>query len=76
MGNWITCKWSDIPEDNEPYKMVGHSLHKTKKNPWLLRCRWCGLVAMKNRFSLWALRVGCENRKHPQYKQEWVASGK
>lgn len=34
------------------------------------RCVKCGLLALRNTFTQWCIRVGCDNTSHPRYKYE------
>ena len=52
----------------EPYKFVSHSFTKTivgKKY-----CSRCGLMALNNPFTEWAIDKGCNNSDHPNYQQQ------
>ena len=49
------------------YKMVPHG-------PWIpgvykTYCQNCGLVRLNNTFTAWAVKMGCDNRAHPNYQQ-------
>ena len=33
-------------------------------------CCKCGLVAMNNEFSRWAMKTGCDNKDHPGYEHK------
>lgn len=52
----------------EPYKMEAHG-------PWIpmsrvgkQRCAFCGLVALNNPLTDWAITKGCNYEDHPQHK--------
>lgn len=34
------------------------------------RCVKCGLLALRNKFSEWCARMGCEHAEHPAYKRQ------
>ncbi len=34
------------------------------------RCVKCGLLALKNKFSQFCVKMGCDHTEHPQYKYE------
>ena len=40
------------------YKYEPHSWRKPKRYPWLV-CQHCGLVALKNHLTEWAIGKGC-----------------
>jgi hypothetical protein len=48
------------------YKFEAHG-------PWVAgsyktHCQGCGLVRLNNSFTEWAIRMGCNNRDHPNYE--------
>lgn len=49
----------------EEYKYEAHN-YGGKVGHWPC-CVKCGLVLMKNDFSRWADKVGCNNKYHPSY---------
>lgn len=56
----------------EPYVMEPHSWTKlggkaANKLPWQF-CQKCGLVRLRNPFSEWASKMGCNNEDHPQHE--------
>lgn len=52
----------------EPYKYVPHNFVTHKKIPKPF-CQICGLVNVRNPITEWAIKKGCNNADHPQYKQ-------
>jgi hypothetical protein len=51
-----------------PYEMEPHAPAKLYKCiPWLV-CKKCGLIYLKNDFTQWCIRMGCNNEDHPNYK--------
>ncbi len=54
----------------EPYRFEAHSFKPMKRLPWQ-RCVHCGLLTLKNEFTQWAIRMGCNNEDHPQHAQ-WL----
>ena len=51
----------------QPYKMKGHSwvpLKGAGKNV----CSCCGLMALRNKATDWAIAKGCHHTDHPQYE--------
>lgn len=46
------------------YTYEPHSFKKRKGIPWLV-CQHCGLVCVRNSFTAWAVKVGCNNNEHP-----------
>ena len=51
----------------EAYKMVGHSFKFNKKIGKSV-CSNCGLLALRNDFTDWSVRMGCLSSDHPQYE--------
>ena len=48
--------------------------------PWIpgaykTRCQKCGLVRLNNAFTEWAVRMGCNNRDHPNYDAQRNKAG-
>jgi hypothetical protein len=41
-----------------------------------LVCRHCGLVALRNKFSDWSVRMGCNSAEHPDYERQRMMAGK
>lgn len=50
------------------YSYEAHSPSKMKQIPWMV-CRHCGLVYLKNEITAWAIKMGCNNSYHPDYKR-------
>ena len=50
------------------YKFEAHSTIKIKNIPWSY-CKYCGLVFLNNSITKWCIKMGCNNRYHPQYKK-------
>lgn len=64
---WTTVPYEPIPEIR--YEMEPHAPVKLYKSiPWPV-CKKCGLVYLKNDFTQWAIRKGCLNEYHPEYKR-------
>ena len=55
--------------DQRGYRMVPHQFHSSKRTPWLLWCRICGLVRLKNEITDWCAAHGCWHDEHPGYRQ-------
>lgn len=46
-----------------------HNFQKRFRSiPWLV-CTKCGLVRLRNPFTDWCVRQGCNAEDHPQYEQ-------
>ena len=64
-GYWVPAQIEDV---EEKYSYEGHS-------PVILKgvncyyCRYCGLVYLKNKFTRWCIKMGCNHSYHPQYKK-------
>jgi hypothetical protein len=50
----------------EPYTYEQHSFTKSIHN--YKYCSKCGIVALKNSFTEWAIKKGCNSEDHPEYK--------
>lgn len=50
------------------YKVEPHSFHK-KMLHWQY-CSKCGVLRMKNGFSEWAVKMGCNYHEHPSYESQ------
>lgn len=37
----------------------------------ILRCRWCGLVYIKNDVTVYAIRLGCNYADSPEWKKNF-----
>jgi hypothetical protein len=48
------------------YKFEPHSFNKKMLNYFY--CSRCGLVALKNDFTQWSIKMGCGHRDHPSYE--------
>jgi hypothetical protein len=33
-------------------------------------CSYCGLLKLNNKFTQWAIKIGCDNRNHPDYEKK------
>lgn len=51
-----------------PYKLEGHSINDWRVGGKLV-CRTCGLVALNNDLSRYAVQLGCNYASHPTWKQ-------
>jgi len=59
------------------YTYEGHAPKKKKGMPWLV-CQHCGLVYLKNEFTAWAIRMGCNANDHSGYaaaRQKFTGRG-
>ena len=48
------------------YKHEAHSWRKPKRYPWMV-CQNCGLVALKNPLTEWAINKGCNYKEASGY---------
>jgi hypothetical protein len=48
----------------ESYQMVGHSFHPNARIGKHV-CSRCGLVALRNEFTDWSIKMGCNSNDHP-----------
>jgi hypothetical protein len=53
----------------EPYKYAPHSWGYLKAAGRNI-CNHCGLVRLKNDFTEWCVKMGCNNADHPGYKAQ------
>jgi hypothetical protein len=51
----------------ESYKMIGHSFRLNSRIGKSV-CDNCGLVALRNDFTNWSVRMGCMASDHTQYE--------
>jgi hypothetical protein len=58
----------------EPYTMEHHAPVKLRSIPWLV-CRKCGLVYLKNPFTAWCVKHGCNSEDHPSYARQRAMTG-
>ena len=58
-----------VRDQKEQYKFESHHWVYFKG---LAReiCQNCGLVKLRNDLTEWCVRMGCNNKDHPQYKQQ------
>lgn len=56
--------------DKEPYKLEPHNFNCKMRGNAYLYCGKCGAVMMKNGFSQWWQRMGCNAADHPNYQKE------
>lgn len=50
----------------EPFVMEPHAWHNLRGIPWRI-CWKCGLVWLRNPFTQWAVKHGCNNEDHPSH---------
>jgi len=51
---------------SEAYKFEAHHFEKRKRIQWQV-CSKCGLIALRNDFTRWAIKKGCNNEDHPEF---------
>lgn len=51
------------------YEYEVHNPVKIKGLPWLI-CNKCGLLYLRNRFTDWSIKKGCNSEDHPEYLSE------
>ena len=54
----------------EPYEFEPHNLNGQFRIGGKAFCPKCGLVALNNDFTRWAIDKGCNANDHPQYEQQ------
>lgn len=65
-GFWVPAQIDD--ESEVKYSYESHSTLNLKGTPYVY-CRYCGLVFLKNELTRWCIRMGCNNKYHPLFKQ-------
>ena len=55
-------------EDSISYTYEPHSPIKMSKLPWVY-CKYCGLIYLNNPITNWAIKMGCNNEFHYDYKK-------
>jgi hypothetical protein len=63
---WVTIPYED---DKIAYSYEPHSFKKIYKSVSWEVCIYCGLVALRNDFTRWAMKTGCMNRYHKDYEK-------
>lgn len=53
----------------EPYTLEPHNFKTWKKIAWPI-CVKCGLIALKNPLTEWAMKQGCNHKDHPSYESQ------
>jgi hypothetical protein len=72
-GQWVSIPPADFLA-KQPYTMQAHSWDSKKLFHWDV-CVDCGLVALKNDFSRWCIRIGCHYKDHAGYRDQRGKSG-
>ncbi len=70
-GYWVTVSKSST--DKLTYKFEVHTFNTSVCGKPV--CSKCGLMLLKNPFTDWANKMGCQNDLHPQYKR-WTGKRK
>lgn len=58
----------------DAYKFEAHVPKKRKNVSWPV-CAHCGLIYLRNPFTDWAVRMGCNNNDHPNYQKHRMKTG-
>ena len=58
----------------EVYKYEAHSPKRRKGISWAV-CEKCGLIYLKNPFTSWCIRMGCNSNDHPDYEKQRQKTG-
>lgn len=58
----------------EPYKFVGHSFRMVSRIGKSV-CTNCGLVCLKNEFTEWSVKMGCNSSDHPSFESKRKLTG-
>jgi hypothetical protein len=54
-------------EKRQPYKFEAHTFKTRRRMTWPV-CQRCGLVLLRNELTDWAVKHGCNNTDHPDYR--------
>lgn len=49
-------------------KIEPHRFVKWRLTSYQICCK-CGLIRLKNKFTAWCIRNGCDHEDHPSYEQ-------
>lgn len=73
MAGWVTVPFieNDAPQ---VYTLEPHTWKSVRFFSWPV-CSYCGLVLLKNDFTRWADRMGCNHTLHRDYHREWAKAG-
>lgn len=66
--DWVPAPHLTGASEKFEYTLEAHSPQRSKSIPFALVCKHCGLIYLKNDFTRWAIRMGCNNRYHPDLK--------
>lgn len=58
-----------MQKNPEKYEMIAHSWKLNVAGKQV--CNTCGLVALNNDFTRWAMNKGCMNHLHPDFKNAY-----
>lgn len=64
-----------VRDQKTPYKYEAHSWGNLKGIPWRC-CKHCGLLWLRNEFSDWCARMGCNADDSPQWNSMRKKAGK
>ncbi len=53
-------------ERRQPFRMEPHCFVPVRRLAWL-RCRHCGLLALRNDLTAWCIKAGCNAKDHPEH---------
>ena len=62
-GYWVPAQ---IEDEEIKYTYERHAFVLLKPASCYY-CKYCGLVRLKNKFTKWCIRMGCNNEYHPTY---------
>jgi hypothetical protein len=60
---------SNLPKKVETYEMEPHNFKDGVKVGGKVFCLHCGLIALNNPFTRWAIDKGCLANLHPDYQR-------
>lgn len=68
---WVQVKLSQEDLDSfkrkDPYKFDPHVFRNDIRAGGKQYCLKCGLLALNNEFTSWAIKMGCDNESHSDY---------
>lgn len=69
-----------LPASGWQGSLSGHTMYEYESHHWKRmkgigydRCIRCGLLALKNPFSQWCIKMGCDHTAHPRYPW-WITN--
>ena len=71
---WTTYNPAEDGEVSRTYSMEAHSPKKVKVFSWEV-CAYCGLVYLRNDFTRFCIKMGCNYKLHREYNNQRNMAG-